>query len=118
MYNFFRYNSASRYRLIGKINGLSEVVKRTRFRLVARAKAEKPVDILAVRKQRVSEDIRHHLLAYAYMRGTPYAQLERKCRKDNQPRAQKILDIIQMNLGFKASTTLSQVEQWLAGELQ
>lgn len=112
--NYFRWNCNSKYRLIGKINGLAEDVRRTRFHLVKRAKADKPVWILAARKQAVGADIRHHLLAYALMRGTPYCQLERKCHQ--KPSAQKILDIILLH-GVIFSWTVEQVERWLDGEV-
>lgn len=111
--NYFKWNCNPKYRLIGKINGLAEDVRRTRFHLVKRAKADKPVYLLAARKQAVSTDIRHHLLAYALMRGTPYRQLERKCNQ--KPSAQQILEIIQFH-GPIFSWTLEQVEQWLDQE--
>src|SRR5271170_6090291 len=104
--NYFRWNRNSKYRLIGKINGLAEDVRRTRFHLVKRAKADKPVYVLAARKQAVGRDIRHHLLAYALMRGTPYRQLERKCHQ--KPSASQILGIIQFH-GAIYSWTLEQV---------
>lgn len=108
--SYFRWNRNSKHRLTGKINGLAEDVRRTRFRLVERAKADKPVYLLAARKQAVGRDIRHHLLAYAFMRGTPYHQLERKCNQ--KPSAREIWDIVQFH-GPLFSWTQEQVQQWL-----
>ena len=124
MDNFFSWNGNTKFRLVGKINGLAEEVKRTRFNLVERAKAEKPVTILADRKRAVGDDIRHHLLAYAFMRGTSYHQLERKCRNDNKPSAQRIFDIIKLHSFYGRDCygqawvcardwTLQQIQQWL-----
>lgn len=112
MDNFFKWNFTSRYRLIGKINGLSDDVRRTRFRLVERAKADKPIWVLETRKRVVGADIRHHLLAYAFMRGTDYSKLERNCREDNRPDSYKILDIVKMH-GPERGWTLEQVRAWI-----
>lgn len=118
MYNFLKNNFTSRYRLIGKINGMATDARKTRFRLVKKAKAEKSVNALAARKREVSKDIRHHLLAYAFMRGTPYAKLERKCREDNKPSAEKILDIVRMHYSF-LTWRIEQVQEWLSnGEVK
>lgn len=112
MSNFFQYNCGSRFRLIGKINGLSEDVRRTRFRLVERARAEKPIYILATRRRVVGDDIRHHLLAYAFMRSVLYSKLERKCREDNKPSASKILDIVRMH-SANCIWRLEDIQRWL-----
>lgn len=117
MYNFFKYNYTSKFRLIGKINGLADDARRTRFHLLERVKKEKPVYILAARKRAVSDDTRHHLLAYAFMRGTLYQQLECKTRKDNKPSAGKILDIVRMHAPSRV-WRIEDIQQWLSSEVQ
>lgn len=112
--NFFKWNRNAKYRLVGKINGLAADVRRTRFRLVKRAQADKPTWVLANRKHSVGIDIRHHLLAYAFMRGTSYIQLERKCRKDNKPSAATIWGIVKMHLSYENDWNLTKVEEWLS----
>ena len=114
MTNLFRYNSTPRFRLIGKINGLAEQARKTRSRLITRARQKKLTGLLTIRKLAISNDIRHHLLAYAFMRGTPYAALERKCREDNKPSAQKILEIVQGHQLWK-SVDEKKITDWLAG---
>lgn len=117
MSNFFKYNRDSKYRLIGKINGLAADVRRARFHLVKRAKEDKPTWMLANRKRSVGIDIRHHLLAYAFMRGTPYHQLERKCR--HKPTTTMIWEIVQYHTVYNDGWTLEKVQQWLdAPEVQ
>lgn len=113
--NYFKWNCNPKYRLIGKINGLAEDARRTRFHLVKRAKADKPVYLLAARKQAVSTDIRHHLLAYAFLRGTPYLALEPRCRPDNLPQMKKILQVIEAHMP-PAVLNEKSLEQWLRGE--
>lgn len=113
MDNFFKWNFTSRYRLIGKINGLSDDVRRTRFHLVKREKAKKTTWVLAARKRAVGIDIRHHLLAYAFMRGKLYSELEKNCREDNRPDSYKILEIVKCH-GHERGWTLEQVKAWLS----
>lgn len=111
--NFFSWNQNSKYRLVGKINGLATDVRRTRFNLVKRARADKPTWVLASRKRAVGDEVRHHLLAYAFMREIPYSKLERKCREDNKPSASKILDIVRFH-GSTRVWRFEQIQQWLA----
>jgi len=63
----------------------------------------------------VGIDIRHHLLAYALLRGTPYAALEPRCRLDNLPQAKSILQIIQAHMPGHLLNEES-VKQWFRGE--
>jgi hypothetical protein len=120
MKNLFKYNSVSRYRLIGKINGLADLVKRTHSRLVVRAGQKKPISSLMGRKLAVSVDIRHHLLAYAFMKGVPYVKLEAKCREDNKPSVDKILEIINSHVLWRSAFPIDakNVSDWLAGVAQ
>ena len=108
------WNKNYKFCLIGKINGMAAEAKRTRARILKHPKKEEQLWALDSRKRLVGEDIRHHLLAYAFMRGVPYSKLERSCRKDNKPYAAKILKIVLLHYPFDAIATLPKVEAWLA----
>jgi len=62
----------------------------------------------------LKEEIRHHLLAYGFIRNVPYKNIERKCGEDNHPSFRKISDIASTysDRGF----TQAMVEDWLSGE--
>lgn len=108
-------NNSSKFVLIGKIKGMAVESRRARARMLKRLKQkDKPVWHLAMRKIVVGKDIRHHLLAYAFLRGDAYYTLEKTCREDNKPSAVKILDIIKSTTLYKIE--LAEVEQWLNGE--
>lgn len=103
--------------LVGKIKGLSEESKHTR-QLILKAKNEKRVWQCAYTKRIIGLDIRHHLLAYAFMRGEAYHTLEKKCSVDHKPNASAILQIVHAHLPFLQSPknwTLDKVNAWLAG---
>jgi hypothetical protein len=85
----------SRYLLVGKINGLSQEAIKARKRFFKAVKADKPYWNLAIRKRWIGISIRHHLLAYAFLRGKEYRTLERDCREDNRPKAADIYCIVQ-----------------------
>lgn len=112
MRNFLTHND-SKFCLIGKINGLSVESKKARKRILS-AKNESAVCSFAGRKRIIGLDIRHHLLAYALLRGTPYSDLERNCREDNKPNAESILKIIQVHVANYF--TIDIVNAWLKGE--
>ena len=95
MKNALRQNN-SKFCLIGKINGLATEVRRARKRLIS-SKNEEAVWRHAARKRVVGVDIRHHLLAYAFLRGTPYKKLERHCAENNKPQAETIFAIVQVH---------------------
>jgi hypothetical protein len=84
----------SKFLLIGKINGLSTEVKRARTCL-RNAKKQEYTWTFAYRKRVVGIDIRHHLLAYAFLRGVPYRLLEANCREDNKPSIKSIFQIVE-----------------------
>lgn len=103
--------------LVGKIKGLSEESKHTR-QLIIKAKSEKKVWRHAYTKRVIGLDIRHHLLAYAFMRGEAYHNLEKKCSVGHNPNANSILQIVIAHLPFLQSPknwTLDKVNAWLAG---
>jgi hypothetical protein len=119
-------NSNSKFILIGKINGLSEQAKRARLRL--RSEKEKPW-IFALRKYLLGKDVRHHLLAYAFLRGVPYREIEANCREDNKPASADIFKIIQQHApsyiaydpynksgGGSYSVAAEDVALWLDGK--
>ena len=110
----------SKFCLIGKIKGLAVEAKRARDRLL-KSTSDKAVCRLAYRKRIVSIDVRHHLLAYAFLRGVPYNSIEKNCRFDNKPKAAKILEIAHQHIVLHWEITqghwsLEKVNQWLAGD--
>lgn len=119
-------NNYSKFILIGKIKGLAGESKKARSRIL-KAKKEEAVWNLASRKRVVGIDIRHHLLAYAFLRGVSYKSVERSCGKDNKPWADRVYKIIETHApvwipydpiaktgGGSYSATLNDVHVWLA----
>ena len=105
--------------LIGKIKGLAEESKHTR-QLMLKAKTEKRVWQCAYTKRVIGLDIRHHLLAYAFMRGEAYHTLEKKCRPEHKPNAESILQIVHAHLPYPQQTkayVLEKIQAWLKGEV-
>lgn len=126
MKNALKHNF-SKFILIGKIKGLAVESKVARSRIM-KAKKEEAVWNLASRKRVVGIDIRHHLLAYAFLRGVSYHSVERSCAKDNKPSAASIFKIIEAHAptwipydpvsktgGGSYSVTLADVNVWLTG---
>jgi len=109
---------SSKYCLIGKIKGLAVEAKRVRNRLL-KSKSDLAISRQMYNKLAVGDDVRHHLLAYAFLRGTPYSVLEKKCRKDNKPNVKKILDIVLFYLNETSFQKLyeEKIKKWLTGEL-
>jgi stage III sporulation protein SpoIIIAA len=119
-------HSSSKFCLIGKINGLATESKRARKRLIS-STTEKAVWRCAEQKRVVGIDIRHHLLAYAFLRGTSYSKVERTCAESNKPQAELLLRIIEAHApsfipfdpitqkrGGLYKVTLGDVNVWLA----
>lgn len=109
----------SKFVLIGKIKGLANESKKARVRIL-KAKKETAVSNLAFRKYVVGIDIRHHLLAYAFLQGRPYRSLEKKCAKDNMPSPDLVWKVIEthapkwtVHVG-SYNPTLADVHAWLA----
>lgn len=103
--------------LVGKIKGLSGESKHTR-QLIIKAKTDKKVWRHAYTKRVIGLDIRHHLLAYAFMRGDAYSALEKKCSDGHKPNANSILQIVLAHLPYSQSSknwTLEKVSAWLTG---
>lgn len=109
-------NNDSKFRLIGKINGLSNEVKRARSKLL-KGKKDTIKCRAAYRKMIIGVDARHHLLAYAFLRGKPYAKMERACRDNNKPSVELILRIATAHdSSWNKIATPEKVEAWLKGE--
>lgn len=118
MYKNYRnvlLHNSSKYCLIGKIKGLSIEAKKTRKKFLKNP--EKNVGCFWT-KVVIGYDIRHHLLAYALMRGLPYSALEAKCREDNKPTASKIRAIVHAHVYPHQVVfwTEEKVASWLNGE--
>lgn len=112
-------NNYTKFVLIGKIKGLALESRKARNRIL-KAKKEEAVWNLASRKRVVGIDIRHHLLAYAFLQGRSYRSVERSCAKDNLPRADLIFKIIEAHAPSWTPHTgtykpsLNEVNVWLA----
>jgi hypothetical protein len=107
-------NNVNKYCLIGKIKGLSIESKQVRKRFLKNPKRGS----LSYCKQVLGVNIRHHLLAYGFMRGVPYAVLEPKCREGNEPLPKSILTVVLAHLSpyQHSAWTEERVCKWLNGE--
>lgn len=119
MKNALKHNYL-KFILIGKIKGLAVESKRARA-CIMKAKKEEAVWNLATRKRVVGIDIRHHLLAYAFLRGVAYHSVEKTCAEGNLPRADWVFKIVEAHAPKWIPTvgiynpTLNDVNVWLAG---
>lgn len=110
-------NTNTKFILIGKINGLAAQTKKTRGR-IRKAKAKKDTSRiwrLAYRNHVMGIDIRHHLLAYAFLRGVPYRKVEGKCGEFNQPRADLIFKVIEQHAPYYVHYTFENLGRKLPG---
>ena len=109
----------SKYCLIGKINGLSDAVKRARARIL-KGKTDFARNDMAISKRNIGIEARHHLLAYAFLRNVPYISVEKTCGSGNKPNAELILKIINFHLySFEVKRnicTIDHIQSWLKGE--
>jgi hypothetical protein len=109
-------NNDSKFRLVGKINGLSNEVKRARHKLISLKKNDSKWRY-SYRKMVIGVDVRYHLLAYAFLRGKPYAKMERKCAESSKPSVEAILRIAVLHeSSWNKIATPEKVEAWLKGE--
>lgn len=100
-------DSRNKVCLVGKIKGLSEESKRS----------NKKFNFYI--KNYLGLNIRHHLLAYAILKGLDYKSLEKSCRKDNKPNSKLILEVINCHIidYYKNKFwTIEKIDQWLSGE--
>jgi hypothetical protein len=107
-------NKYYRHFLVAKINGLADKSQQLRAK-IKKAKKDEKVWALCSAKRSVGSEARHHLLAYAALRGTPYPILEPSCRIDNKPSAGLILQIIEAH-DVPGAWTLERVKAWLQTE--
>lgn len=111
-------HSNSKFCLIGKIKGLAAESKRTRQHLL-KSKSEQSLWRLSCRKYMVGLDIRHHLLAYAFLRGTPYHKLEKTC--NSKPDTDIILKIVIAHgapyIWHNTSGVIEKINIWIKGEV-
>lgn len=108
-------NNNSKFRLIGKINGLSNEVKRARNAILNSKKDSKKWHA-AYRKMIVGVDVRHHLLAYAFLRGKPYLKMESHCRKDHKPSVELILRVaVAHDSSWNPIAKEENIVAWLKG---
>lgn len=86
MLNALKKNN-SKFLLIGKIKGLANETRRARTSIDKHAakKNIKGVVQTAYRKHIIGIDTRHHLLAYAFLRGVPYLEVEKSVPKIPTP---------------------------------
>ena len=112
-----RFTIQNKYVLTSKIKGLALNSKQLRKQIKNAFAKDKETVWLILSKIHLGSLARHHLLAYALMRGKPYRQLESKCREDNKPNAEYILTVIQLVL-FKSPYLkywdLERINQWLS----
>lgn len=124
MENVLKQNNY-KFTLIGKIKGLSSESRKAR-NLILKSNFDPKKWELAYRKYIVGIDIRHHLLAYAFLKGKPYSKLEQNCRQDNKPSIELIFKIIEAHAprwipfnpitktgGTSYNVSLADVNIWL-----
>lgn len=106
--------------LIGKIKGLAAEARHARGQMKKSKESDNETRYYKYRnvKEYVRHDARHHVLAYAYMRGVPYSVLENKC--NTKPIPEKILNVVMMHSYFMSQTfykeNLIKIKNWLEGK--
>lgn len=96
--------------LIGKIKGLAIESKRARNKLLKSKTIIKRQYFTNI-KDYIGDSARHHLLAYAYMRGDNYFSIEKNCRANNKPNPDYLLKIIKQH--SNAECNLESINSWL-----
>ena len=103
-------NRDFRHCLVGSIKGLASESKLIRHRLHS-SKSDERKNSFAESRKFLGLHTRHHLLAYAYLKGIPYFKIESKCREDNKPDAKLICNILAMYLYYPLDP--ETVKKWL-----
>lgn len=113
-----KLSSNFRYCLVGRINGLADQVKKSRSYMM-KCKTELSLNAAADIKRFLGNVARHQLLAYAFLNGTPYNKVERKCREDNKPNVQAILRNVLSHVYMyeEKKYTADIIKAWLLGEI-
>lgn len=88
--------SSNKFVLIGKINGLASEARKARNRIKKAETTEKKWPIIN-RKRIIGINTRHHLLAYAFLRGIEYHKLEAKCGDGNAPIPSEIFKVVEQH---------------------
>ena len=100
-------NNVSKFLLIGQINGLSWESKKNKKKLLETKVVEKQ-SLLSLNNNIIKSNIRYRLLAYAFLSGKSYIDVEKKCGKHNKPSASMILNIVK-SLG----TIWNPITKWI-----
>jgi hypothetical protein len=114
------FSNSQKSILISKIKGLQAEISFTRSKINKEKvnTAEQTSKYIGLRytKTQLREEARHHLLAYAFIRGIPYSKLEKKCTE--KPSPNKIVEIIKYHTGsygWFRSDLLVKIIEWLKG---
>lgn len=111
--------TVSKIILIGKIKGLAAESKHTSNLKNGTSFVPKKYKY-SNNKRIIGLDIRHHLLAYAFLSGKQYSVLEKKCRVGNEPRAADIVNIAMLHVPEYVirygKLTVEIVNDWIAGK--
>ena len=101
--------------LIGKIKGLSLESRKIRSRIDKSKKIEYKVRLITL-KNDIGKYSRHHLLAYAFLRGKLYISVEKKCQV--KPNPELIFEIVHSSIHSfqKRIFTIDTINSWLKGE--
>jgi len=106
-----------KYFVIGKIKGLAEESRRLRASILKNKNYPASQARLMAADKALKSHIRHHLLAYAFLRGIPYSNIELKCATYNQPNPEFLVKIIKSccinynDLYFP----IEDIKNWLKG---
>lgn len=91
----FLVRNPIKFCLIGKIKGLSGESRRTRISFLKNKKKE---SALNYQKFLLKKDTRNHLLAYGFLRGLNYKDIEKNCAFNNKPNIKAIFEIIKSTI--------------------
>lgn len=122
MENILR-NNFSKFLLVGQINGLTWEAKKNKKKLL-KAKAVEKQALFSSNKHYIKSNIRHRLLAYAFLSGKDYHAIERACGENNKPSTSLILNIINSldpiwhpTSRWRYNPNESDIQKWLEGQM-
>lgn len=101
-------------RLVSRLRGFEVEAKSLRVKIKKAQDKERPAWRLRQAKEIIGVDARHHLLAYAFLRGIPYKALEPKCRDENGPNIEMIISVA--TLFSPSYITDDKIRNWLDGK--
>ena len=109
-----KMDKIEKIRLVSRLRGFEQEAKSLRIKIKKAEDKERPSWRLRQAKQVIGVDARHHLLAYAFLRGIPYKCLEPKCRDKNEPNVEMIISVAAT---FSPnSITDDKIRNWLEGK--